>query len=271
MTAVRRRLFGGFASVLSFLTILPVPQSAAPPPAPPAAGTPADDPDVPLRGVAGSMHLFPVAGAATGLGLGLLAWGLFEVAEPLLAGLLAAAAILLLAGLHHTDGLSDLADGLMARGTRARRLAAMKDRSTGTAGTAAIALCVTGLIITLSLAGGREGHQIVVGVLLGEMLAKFSMVVMAAVGSSATGRGSGALFVGAMRDRRKVAAAASVSVLIAVLLGGLAGLAMLAAAVGTAAILAGLSARIFGGVTGDVFGATNDLARLASLAVFFSI
>lgn len=266
MTApVQGRLFDGLVSVFSFLTILPMPQSAL------ASAS--------LHGAARSMHLFPVVGAVLGLLLGLLAWGLFEVTgQPLLAGLLAAAAVLIVTGLHHTDGLSDFADGLMARGTRGRRLKAMKDRSTGTAGTTAIVLNVAGLIIVLSIAGGdKEAGDgagisgILIGVLLGEVLAKFSMVVMATTGRPASAAGTGALFIEAMKDRRKVAAAALVTVPIMIILGWPAGVLMLAAAVIVPAVLARLSARAFGGVTGDVFGASNDMVRIASLAVFVSV
>lgn len=236
-----------------------------------------------LHGAARSMHLFPAVGAVIGLLLGLLAWGFFEVAEPLLAGLLVAAAILIVTGLHHTDGLSDFADGLMARGTRGRRLAAMKDRSTGTAGTAAIVLCVAGLIVALSLADGGGitnvvdggiaigGSHILIGIILGETLAKFSMVVMAAAGRPASAGGSGALFVEAMKDRRKVAAAALMTIPLIIFLGGLVGVVMFVVAVLVPLVLTRLSARVFGGVTGDVFGATNDLVRIASLVVFVSI
>jgi len=35
--------------------------------------------------------------------------------------------------------------------------------------------------------------------------------------------------------------------------------------------LVGISTRSFGGVTGDVLGATNELTRLASLLIFVSI
>ena len=270
MTASATSTAGGLASVFAFLSIIPVRPGGR---AAGAASTHAG-----LYGAARSMHLFPVAGCVIGLLAGLLAWALLAAAglEPLLAGLVTAAALLAITGLHHTDGLADFADGLMARGTRSRRRDAMKDKSTGTAGTAAIVLCVAGLIITISMlgdGGGDDGGlRIVAGIVLAEVAAKFSMVVMAYVGRPAPGGGSGAVFAEAMKDGRKVAASAAITVPILVILGGLVpGLAVLAVCVLAPAAMAGLAGRSFGGVTGDVFGAANDIVRIASLAVFVSL
>lgn len=270
MTASATSTAGGLASVFAFLSIIPArPGGRADGAASAHAG---------LYGAARSMHLFPVAGCVIGLLAGLLAWVLLAVAglEPLLAGLVTAAALLVITGLHHTDGLADFADGLMARGTHSRRRDAMKDKSTGTAGTAAIVLCVAGLIITISMLGGGMGDDggmhIVIGIILAEVAAKFSMVVMAYAGRPAPGGGSGAIFAEAMKDGRKVAASAAMTVPILVILGGLVpGLAMLAVCVLAPVAMAGLAGRSFGGVTGDVFGAANDIVRIASLAVFVSL
>lgn len=269
MTASTTSAAAGLASVFAFLSIIPVRQGGH--------SAESASPHAGLYGAARSMHLFPVAGCVIGLLAGLLAWALLAVAglEPLLAGLVTAAALLIITGLHHTDGLADFADGLMARGTRSRRRDAMRDKSTGTAGTAAIVLCVAGLIITISMLGGGGddgGLRIVVGIVLAEVAAKFSMVVMAYVGRPAPGGGLGSVFAESMKDGRKVAASAAMTVPILVVLGGLVpGLAVLAVCVLAPVAMAGLAGRSFGGVTGDVFGAANDIVRIASLAVFVSL
>lgn len=270
MTASTTSAAGGLASVFAFLSIIPVRRGGH--------SAESASPHAGLYGAARNMHLFPIAGCVIGLVAGLLAWVLLAVAglEPLLAGLVTAAALLVITGLHHTDGLADFADGLMARGTRSRRRDAMRDKSTGTAGTAAIVLCVAGLIITISMLGGGGGDdgglRIVVGIILAEVAAKFSMVVMAYVGRPAPGGGLGSIFAESMKDGRKVAASAAMTVPILVVLGGLVpGLAVLAVCVLAPAAMAGLAGRSFGGVTGDVFGAANDIVRIASLAVFVSL
>lgn len=254
MTVSETGRLNGIASIVAFLTILPAP----------------DRHPVDLRGAAKNMHLFPVVGMVIGLGVGMLAWGLFELpVDPLLSGLLVAAVLLIITGFHHTDGLADLADGLMVRGTRSRRLEAMRDKYTGVAGVTAIVLCISGLVIAISL---LKGTDILIGILLAEMLAKFSMVVMAFVGRPVAGTTSGSLFVDAMKDRRKFIASAAIVAPVAIILGGVVvGTVMIAVSLLGPIILAWIAARSFGGVSGDVFGAANDIIRVALLMVFVSI
>lgn len=236
-------MLDGMRSVVSFLTVLPAGGSG-------------------LGAAARGMHAFPVAGLAVGLAAGALALVLsWAGADPLVAGLLVAGFLALATGLHHADGLADLADGLMAGGGRARRLAAMRDRSTGSAGAAAVALCYAGLVAALAAAGGAH---VLAAVAVAEVSAKLSMVLVASLGRPAA-PGSGAAFVAAMRDRRRLAAALALSAAPALALAGPAGLAMLAAGAAVAALLALAASRAFGGVTGDVMGAANELARLAAL------
>ena len=255
------RHFDGFASAFAFLCIIPIPRSQ----------------HASLYSAARSMYLFPVIGAVIGGCTGLFAWGLFEsMAEPLLVGVLASAAILVITGFHHTDGLADMADGLMTRGTHKRKIDAMKDKHTGISGTCSVLLCMIGLVVAVSMLD--RGYAVFVGVILAEVAAKFSMVVMAIAGKPAvvsgiTSGGTGAIFVKAMaEDRRKAVAACVIAVAIFLVLGGPAvGLAVLAVAICAPLVLSYVAYRNFGGVTGDVFGAANDITRVAALVTFVSI
>ncbi len=232
-------------SVFSFLTIFPS-----------SGGT--------LEGTARYMWLFPVVGVAVGLMAGSIGLGLSEFMDPLLVGLMVVAFLAIATGIHHADGLADFADGLMAGGPRERRLRAMKDVSTGSAGTVGIVLYLVGLIIVVSLTGGLDLFR---AVLISEILAKFSMVLLASLGSSAAA-GSGSPFVSVMKDRRRLAAAFAVMMVPVALVGGTTGLVMLGAAITLTLFILAVSTRSFGGITGDVMGATNELTRLASLMVF---
>ena len=236
------------SSVFSFLTIIPSNNTN-------------------LETVARYMHVFPIIGIAIGLLIGSIGFGLSFFLDPLIVALLVVGSIAVITGIHHTDGLADFADGLMTRGTKEKKCKAMKDLSTGSAGIFSVVLYVVGAIIALSLTTGYELFQ---AILLSEILAKFSMVLMASIGNSAA-IGSNSPFMQIMKDKRKLAIASVITIIPLVVVGGTVGLILFGASIGVTLFLIGLSTRSFGGITGDVLGATNELTRLSSLLIFVSL
>ena len=138
-------------SVFSFLTIFPSTNAT-------------------LENIAKYMYVFPIVGIAIGLLVGSLGFGLSFFLEPLLVSLLVVASIAIVTGIHHADGLADFADGLMVKGSKTKKLEAMKDLSTGSAGIVTIVLYIIGLIITLSLTSGFDLFK---AILNSEILLKF--------------------------------------------------------------------------------------------------
>ena len=169
------------SSVFSFLTIFPSSNTT-------------------LENIAKYMYVFPIVGIAIGLLVGSFGFGLSFILEPLLVSLLVVASIAIVTGIHHADGLADFADGLMVKGSKDRKLKAMKDLSTGSAGIVGIVLYIVGLIITISLTSGFDLFR---AILISEILAKFSMVLMASIGNSAS-LGSNSPFVKTMKDKKKL-------------------------------------------------------------------
>ncbi|MDH3764876.1 MAG: adenosylcobinamide-GDP ribazoletransferase, partial [Nitrosopumilus sp.] len=112
-------------SVFSFLTIFPSSNAT-------------------LETIAKYMYIFPIVGITIGLLIGSFGFGLSFFLDPLLVSLLVVASIAIVTGIHHTDGLSDFADGLMVKGSKDKKLKAMKDSSTGSAGIAGIVLYFIG-------------------------------------------------------------------------------------------------------------------------------
>ena len=235
-------------SVFSFLTIIPTSNSN-------------------LETIAKYMYIFPIVGIVIGLIVGSIGFGLSLFLDPLIVSLLVVASFVILTGVHHTDGLADFADGLMVNGTKEKKLAAMKDLSTGSAGIVAIVLYIVGLIIAISLS---TGYQLFLAILLGEIFAKFSMVLMASIGKSAS-LGSNSPFVEMMKNKKKLIFATVITLIPLFVLGGTTGLLLFGAGVTLTIFLVVLTARSFGGITGDVLGATNELTRLASLLIFVSV
>jgi adenosylcobinamide-GDP ribazoletransferase len=249
--AVTRSLrpWAGLASAITFLTIVPVP-----------AGADAD------AGLGGAAVWFPVVGAAVGG----LAGGVRLLAGDALgasvATVLAMIALVIVTGALHQDGLADTADGLGARGARARRLEVMRDSSTGVFGALALIAWALLLFTTLtSLDGDRALRALVVAC----ALARWAALAHAAATSPARSDGLGA----ALRVGRPALAVATVVSAIVAL--AIAGLVPGAAAIGAAVVVVGLSVafarRTLGGRTGDTLGATVAIAEVVVCVVLLGV
>lgn len=235
------------ASVISFLTIIPSKNSR-------------------IDTVAKNMYLFPIVGAMIGLIIGAAGYGLSLYIQPLVVGLVLTGSLVILTGVHHTDALCDFADGLMVKGSKERKLQTMRDPAVGSAGVVTVVLYVAGMIMAISL---MKGFVLFEAMLVSEIVSKFSMVVQAHRGSSAW-EGLSSPFTQSMKDYKKVGAAAVLTVIPVVWIGGARGVIIIVSTLVLSYVLLRISNRSFGGVSGDVFGATNELVRLLSLLIFVS-
>jgi adenosylcobinamide-GDP ribazoletransferase len=196
--------------------------------------------------------LYPIAGYFIG---SLVALPLFFIADHIIAAAIAIALLILLTGAHHFDGLLDFGDGLMAHGDREQRIRALTDRNVG-AGAIALGISVT----LLAFAGLQGSPSVIVAVIVGEVCAKYSMSFLTAYGSP---------FREGMQSylhRYSKPYFPIISLLFCLPLIFLpiapvkifgAFLSMLICPM----ILLLVSNRIFGGVNGDVVGASNEITR----------
>jgi adenosylcobinamide-GDP ribazoletransferase len=223
------------------------------------------------------MFIFPLIGALLGFLAGLFGWLTSLFLPSLVVGGLVLGFLLLLTGLHHTDGLLDFGDGVMAHGSPERKIEVMHDQLTGAGGLSlgimtflVTAFCIAELDLPITVWGIPV---IISGLVVAEVSAKLSMVVGAWAGK-AVHEGMNSSFLAAMHggkgDARLVAALA-ISLGVAVPSLGLAGAIAVFAAVTTALVMVGISHRHFNGVTGDVLGATNELSRMISLITLLAV
>ncbi len=239
-------------SVLAFLTILPV-------------GKQNQD----IYYVANNMYLFPAAGLVIGSIIGAMAFGVSNFLHPLLTGFLVTGALVILTGVHHTDALADFADGLMAKGSKEIKHKAMLDPAVGSAGVATLVMYFAGMIIIFNIGFGSN-LAIFTSLITAEVIAKYVMVLLANRGISAW-EGFSSPFIAAMKDRYKMTAATAIMVAIVWFASSYVGFIALVISLILAQLLKYVSSKSFGGVSGDVLGASNEITRLSSLIVLSSL
>lgn len=236
-----RRAGEQLALTVSFLTVLPVrlraPHSAD---------------------LGGAAAWFPAVGAV----IGALAGGVRAGAEPVVgataATVLAMAALLLLTGALHQDGLADTADGLGVRGDPERRLAVMRDSTTGAFGV--LALIGWALLLLAALAPLNTLEALAALVTAGA-LSRWAALLHAAGTPPARPDGLGAGFhVG--RVTLLIASACAV-VVAGVAAGPGPGLVALGVTLVIALLSAWAARRVIGGRTGDTIGATVAVVEVA--------
>ncbi len=207
---------------------------------------------------------FPLAGAIIGAAVGGAAAGMWHLTPALLAGAVGVVVGLLITGAFHEDGLGDIADAFGGGWTVERRLEILKDSRHGTYGVAAI--CASILLRVVALGSLPGPWAMFTGAVAAHTMGRVAAVAMAGSMRLATHSGLGADY-----GRGTTPVRATV--------GCLAGVAITAIAVGWwAAPLTGaalvavlatgtLARRKIGGISGDVLGATEQVAEILCLVV----
>jgi adenosylcobinamide-GDP ribazoletransferase len=172
----------------------------------------------------------------------------------------------LLTGGLHEDGLADTADGLFGGRDKARRLEIMKDSRIGSYGTLAL-LLVTLLrwsALAVVLAQGHWGAVLAAGAI--------SRVPMAALMAGLpNARGSGLSAMVGQPSQGAAFAAGVLAVVLALVFAGSAAVPMALLAGAAAWGLGAYAKARIGGQTGDILGASQQLAEAAVLLVAASL
>ena len=213
---------------------------------------------------AASAWAWPLVGAVLGaMAAGVASAALMLGVTPGVAAALVLATLALLTGGLHEDGLADTADGLFGGWTKQRRLEIMKDSRIGSYGMLALMLVTLArwsALTALLVFGGHWAALIATGT-----VSRAPMALMMALLPNARGEG---LSHATGRPSQTVAwVGLTLALAISVGLGGWTGFALPGVAL-LAAVLVSISAlRRIGGQTGDILGATQQLAEVACLAL----
>lgn len=173
-------------------------------------------------------------------------------------------AVVALTGINHVDGVADLGDAMVVHGDAERRREVMGDTVLGVGGTLAIVLVVAGLALGAVGLAALPLAAAVGLVVASEVAAKVAMATLIALGTPAHD-GFGAAVAGETRPRGLVVPVALAAPAAVLTLPSVAALGALASAgVVTLGLLWWARGRL-DGVTGDVIGASNELARVVAL------
>jgi len=264
-----------FKDLLSFLTIIPM-------------GGKEDF----IFTTASNMYLFPIIGAFIGLLAGLyyiaastivsFILGLVGayIAVPTFFGALIPSAmtiafLLVITGLQHFDGLIDLGNALGIRNLHDRKMKAHE--WTVTYGGAVLSFAVEALAflgLFWVIRGSADFWLVFSAVFLAEVAAKLAMVTIVWIGKPSH-KGLGSIFLAKAKKKLNYVAYALSALLVFPVLYFLAGWLLALAAlvvvfvsVPVAFMMNKVSNHVFSGVSGDMIGATNEIARAVTLILF---
>lgn len=173
--------------------------------------------------------------------------------------------LLVLTGLQHFDGLVDLGNAVGMRSIHERKIVA--HAWTVSYSGAFLALAVEFLV----LAGLFFLEPVFAfgGIIAAEVAAKLSMVTIVWIGKP-THKGLGSIFLARAKNRLNFVGYV-ISVLIVYPFLGFVGVAVVLASVPIAFLMEKVAESVFGGVSGDMIGATNETAKAATLVLLATV
>jgi len=236
------------------------------------------------------LYLFPVIGVLIGVLVGVLGLIFGLVLSPAVAAVMTIVALYCLTGINHLDGLADFGDGVVAHGSREKKIGAMRDVSLGIGGVVFCVIVILGLFAAIGevlggvygVGGGVAvpgsyligcigsyldvtGCGFLMAIVAAEVSAKQAMLTISAFGKSIH-PGLGSIMIDETGFREFGVGLLFSGAVCWVVLANV-GLLVLGCAVCAAFVVLRTSNRNFGGISGDVIGATNEIARVVALLV----
>jgi adenosylcobinamide-GDP ribazoletransferase len=212
--------------------------------------------------LAASQGFFPLVGLLLGLALAGIDAGMSLIWPGVLSSAFLLVFLLVMTGAIHVEGFLDTCDGLLGGHSREQRLEIMHDKHVGAYAVAGgISLVLLKWAALLSIPQPARFSILA----LFPVLSRWSMALVLRVFPYARSKGLGFAFhPGATWARAGIAA--GIAVAASVLLSGIGGLLLFIIVSLTAWLLGMGMSRLLGGLTGDTYGAINEIAEVVALA-----
>ncbi len=240
-----------FLLALRFLTIVPLPWPRR----------------TDARAVGRSLAFFPLVGLLLGLFLAGLDRALAPLLPPAVTSALLLGALVMLTGALHLDGFIDTCDGLASRGGPREKRAAMRDSRVGAIGVVGALILI--LIKYASLVSLPDGSRVIALVLM-PLLGRWAMVYAVLRYRYASKEGVGRVFK-ENASRRGLVLATLVTVVPVLAFLQLQGVAVFLITWLLVWIWAGRLNRNFEGLTGDNYGAVNEVVEVSTLILILLV
>ncbi len=234
--------------------------------------------------VAARSYLFPFVALLIGLPVAVvafLAFGYLGAANEI-AALLTLLALYLVTGLIHLDGLADFFDGLLAPGSKGDKIRAMRDDKTGIAGLfATILLLLVSLFAVESIGAGLTATTFTFNFIslydfasvfvIAEVSAKLGMNTCMVLGKGFDdNEGLGALFIQSFSPRKYMSTLLSAMLLALLFTVFTTSVRVFLVFTGivVACLVSYVAIKKLGVISGDIMGASNELARCTTLLLW---
>lgn len=170
--------------------------------------------------------------------------------------------ILIFTGFHHTDGLMDMADGVMVHGDPERKISVMKDHMTGAGGI--VTFFIVAITTVLAFASLID-NNFLIAIIVSEMASKISLLTTC-LSSKSLSHGMGMPFI---KYTNKTNYLMSVIIVLAIsfLLCSYIGLIGIVGGILSGSIISLIAKKNFKVANGDVLGASNEFGRMLSLLI----
>ncbi len=239
----------GFLAAVQFLTVIPVPGWV----------------HLNEKAVKHSAKWFPATGLVVGAVLSVALWLFGMILPQIVAIVLMLIVSAAITGMLHLDGFIDTFDGVLGHRERQKRLAIMRDSRAGSYGIVSAILLIAAKIVML---GAIDVDALLPMVVVMTVTGRWAMVYGIFAHNYARKEGAGKIFKEGM-GWQAFAGATFITLAVygaCIPVAGYSAFAAGAAAAVVTAVVALLFSRRLCGLTGDVYGALNEIAEVTVLA-----